>query len=114
MKKFLLSAAISFALNVIFTIVVIVLKYFSIKSGIKFIWAEKPFYLSIWLLKTVFPQFQQQMKSSDEANLLFLLLIYIVNILIYALPIYGIWLFISRNKKPKPVLSEEPPPPPMF
>lgn len=111
MKKLLLSAAISFGLNVFFTVVIFVFNFIRIQSGTKFTWAEKPFYLSIKLLKIVFPQFQQQMKSSDGANLLFLLLIYIVNIFIYTLPIYGIWWFISRKKKPKPVLSEEPPPP---
>ncbi|MCD9187427.1 MAG: hypothetical protein LUM44_13410 [Pyrinomonadaceae bacterium] len=54
------------------------------------------------------------MKTSNEANLLFLLLIYLINIFVYTLPIYLIWRFFTRNKPSKHVPSDEPPPPPLF
>lgn len=114
MKKILLSAAIAFALNVLFTIIVFISYYLRVYTGIKYRWADEPFYPSIWFVKTVFPQLQQTANRGLGLALLFLIVIYFINTLVYTLPIYLILRFFTRNRQPKPLPSDEPPPPPLF
>ena len=114
MKKILFSLLISFALNVFYTGVLFGVDYFKIYRIRKGYLIDIPFYFSTLFIETVYPQIKTPGKPSVGSIVLVIFVVYLINTIVYALPIYLIWRFFTRNKQPKRILSEEPPPPPLF
>lgn len=114
MKKILFSLLISFALNVFYTGILIGVDYFKIYRIRKGYLIDIPFYFSTLLIETAYPQIKALGKPSPGSIVLVVFIVYLINTIVYALPIYLIWRFFTRKKTPQQIPSEEPPPPPMF
>ncbi|HQU82262.1 MAG TPA: hypothetical protein PKY59_04015 [Pyrinomonadaceae bacterium] len=114
MKKLLLSAAISFALNVVYTGILISLTYFNIYRFKKDSAVRIPLYFATRLFEIINPQINETGKPNIKYLLFSIFVVYLLNTMIYALPIYVILRFVTRNKQPKHLPSAEPPPPPLF
>lgn len=114
MKKTLFSILISFILTVLYLLIFGVLQSYGLVSTLNESIFGSPFYLSYYLLDSMIVEMK---KSGTYESFVFVKIIFLfvaINVLLYSIPIFVILKLAAKYKPPKPSVSAEPPPPPMF